>query len=1045
MADSLDIAAEVESFAYAFERALSGSAAFLVEDYFPPRDHPAFADIALELLRIDLEQRWRRGRRLSLDDYRQRFPEILGDSERLTLLAFEEYRQRCDAGEAVAPHEYVRLFGVRTTDWPSPYCVPASGGRESAGDPCVCENMDAVARFAANGAAPGRLQLPMAGDRFADFELVEELGRGSFARVFLARQSSLAHRPVALKISRGLSLEPDRLAQLQHSNIVPIYSVHQVDGLQGVCMPYLGRTTLAQVMGQMRSSGSRPRSGRELLSTIVAARDDTAGPGADPQEREAAGYAPADALAPSVRDHFRHATYADAVIWIIARLASGLAHAHERGILHRDLKPANVLFSDDGRPMILDFNLAEKARSLGVSAAMGGTLPYMSPEQLRALVTGAAVDERSDVYSLGVMLYELLTDRLPFAPPVDGSAEAIAGAISDRRRGLADVRELTAKATPSIVAVLVRCLTADPAGRYQTAEQLREDLDRHLENRPLVHVAVRSPRERTRKWMRRHPRLSSAASIGLVASLVIASLIGAWGVRERRFDRIAAQEQYRSFSQAVREARLPLVLPGADAGAYAEGKADVQSQLHRYRVLAAEDWRQSAAYLDLAPADRESLAAEVLRTLRVLATSSLKQALLVNDPHGRNELLAYAWACNAKAIDLVNGDAGRGNVAVSNQQKLIRSLLDGQDATIAAAEIQAGGASTDQELAAVALMHQGRYRAAIPRLEAWRDGDSGNVAAWMMLGAAYAGIGNHADAEVCFTTCTRLRPQLPLSYFQRGLARQQLKKFRGAVDDFSQYVQRAGQQPAALINRALASRELGDYTAAADDLDAAIDGGATQTRAYFIRAAVRRELGDLPGAEQDFQRGLELTPRDGASWIARGMAKLGQSPESALADFREAYARDPGNRLAAQNILHILSDRLHLEDEALEMLDELLAADPSDVRALATRAVLRARRGEERAAADAEAALQGEPSPKLTLQAACAYAQLSRIDPGYRAKSLHLTGRSLGSAPTLASIAASDPDLAPVRDSEEFARIIDAANVLGSAGAANLEGAATAP
>src|SRR5437763_3618638 len=101
-------------------------------------------------------------------------------------------------------------------------------------------------------------------------------------------------------------------------------------------------------------------------------------------------------------------TYIEAVLWIGAGLAAGLAHAHEHGILHRDLKPANVLLTDDGQPMLLDFNLAQDTKQAsGASAAsVGGTLPYMAPEHLEAF-RGAdrAVDARSDVYGLGVILY----------------------------------------------------------------------------------------------------------------------------------------------------------------------------------------------------------------------------------------------------------------------------------------------------------------------------------------------------------------------------------------------------------------------------------------------------------------------------------------------------------------------------------------------------------------------------------------------------------------------------------------------------------------
>ena len=118
-----------------------------------------------------------------------------------------------------------------------------------------------------------------------------------------------------------------------------------------------------------------------------------------------------------------------------ARVADGLAHAHERGILHRDLKPANILLSDDGEPLLLDFNLAADTKLRGtVSAALiGGTLPYMAPEHLRALRgEERVIDARCDLYSLGVILFELLTGNHPFKTPQGSVHEILPPMIAER-------------------------------------------------------------------------------------------------------------------------------------------------------------------------------------------------------------------------------------------------------------------------------------------------------------------------------------------------------------------------------------------------------------------------------------------------------------------------------------------------------------------------------------------------------------------------------------------------------------------------------------
>ena len=171
----------------------------------------------------------------------------------------------------------------------------------------------------------------MIAEAFPEFEPVEELGKGAFGRVFLARQRNLAGRLVVIKITSDTTTEPERLARLQHTNIVPVYSVHRTDDWQAICMPFFGRRTLRDV----------PQVGTES----------------------------------SLR--------------LIEQVAAGLEHAHRNGILHRDVKPANILVTDDGQPMLLDFNLSSDVAAQSLSRSIvGGTIPYLSPEQLESLKSG---------------------------------------------------------------------------------------------------------------------------------------------------------------------------------------------------------------------------------------------------------------------------------------------------------------------------------------------------------------------------------------------------------------------------------------------------------------------------------------------------------------------------------------------------------------------------------------------------------------------------------------------------------------------------------
>src|SRR5882672_5522330 len=238
------------------------------------------------------------------------------------------------------------------------------------------------------------IAMPEVGTEFLGFRLVQEVGKGAFARVYLAHQGDLADRLVIVKVSPIFDDESQTLAQLQHTNVVPIYSIHRASPLQAVCMPFFGLTTLAHILKDIKGQNSLPESGKTLVSTLIA-RNSTARIAHEIKQpdpiQESAQETPKEesaksAISTAILDKLQSLSYVDAVLWMAARLADGLAHAHERGILHRDLKPANILITDEGQPMLLDFNLAHdtKARSKASVALLGGTLPYMAPEQLTA-------------------------------------------------------------------------------------------------------------------------------------------------------------------------------------------------------------------------------------------------------------------------------------------------------------------------------------------------------------------------------------------------------------------------------------------------------------------------------------------------------------------------------------------------------------------------------------------------------------------------------------------------------------------------------------
>ncbi len=270
-------------------------------------------------------------------------------------------------------------------------------------------------------------------------------------------------------------------------------------------------------------------------------------------------------------------SYVEAALWIGARLAEGLAHAHERGVLHRDLKPANVLLTDEGQPMLLDFNLAEDVKAPGEAGRVGGTLPYMAPEHLAAYQGRPVdVDARSDIYALGVILYELLTGRHPFGRSVGGTAGASAALeqmIRDRTRLPPPARTLNRGVTPAVDSILRRCLAPNPARRYQTAAELQEDLDRQRLHRPLRHAPEPSLCERVGKWFRRNPRAVTATRVGVAAGVLMVLLTALLFWRGEQVARYESADRLKGFHDDLNTARLLLGARAVDVDERVEGSA----------------------------------------------------------------------------------------------------------------------------------------------------------------------------------------------------------------------------------------------------------------------------------------------------------------------------------------------------------------------------------------------------------------------------------------------------------------------------------------
>jgi WD40 repeat protein len=398
-----------------------------------------------------------------------------------------------------------------------------------------------------------------------DFRLVREIGRGGMGIVYEAEQISLRRR-VALKVLpfaaaldarqiQRFQVEAQAAACLHHRHIVPVHGVGCDRGVHYYAMQLIEGQSLAAMIAELRRldgldppDGPAPGLGRiatselaaRLLSGGLLDRPTGAGSEMSTEAGPDATTAPlpagaSDPEAPTPRasrtgtdrpatagSSTRNRDYVRGVARLALQAAEALDHAHARGIVHRDIKPGNLLLDARGRLWVTDFGLAQVRGDdrLTLSGDLLGTLRYMSPEQ--ALGRRVAIDGRTDVYSLGVTLYELLT----LQPAVNGRDPAeVLRRIAEREP--APLRRLNPAVPRDLETIIAKAMDKDPAARYATAGDLVLDLRRFLEGRP-IEARRFSGTERAWRWCRRNPVAAGFLAASSVAALAIVGVVVAF-------------------------------------------------------------------------------------------------------------------------------------------------------------------------------------------------------------------------------------------------------------------------------------------------------------------------------------------------------------------------------------------------------------------------------------------------------------------------------------------------------------------------------------
>ena len=714
---------------------------------------------------------------------------------------------------------------------------------------------------------PAGPQFPGQGETLAGYSLQRELGRGSGGRVFLASQPALADRPVVVKFIPLQGKEHLHLARLQHTNIVPLYAVQDdpARNLRILCMPYFGGTTLEHLLRELSGIPPPERSGEQLLAILGASGVQATGP---------------------ARQIFARLSYVQAMCWIGVYLAEALQYAHESGLVHLDVKPSNILIAADGQPMLLDFHLARTPLKPGGAApdGIGGTVAYMPREQQLALAAvgqGAPiplpVDRRADIYALGAVLVEALGGTLPYVP---GECISLTRRNPQVSRGLADILE--------------KCLASDASNRYSQAQDLADDLRRHLSDRPLQGVRNRNWSERFRKWRRRRPpALRIWILIGLIGTIMAALTVGMfthWN-HLRHDARLALEEGRKNRHRQRFDEALENLGNGLQNAQAVPFQGELVRQLQE-EIRETERARAAAQREQLL--DKLHALAEQVRALYGIESLPAAQLAGVEKscrafwskrgqvqqwlefsrtPEAAADLLDLALFAADLKVRLAPGAEKVKAHALALQELNEAEELFGPSAVLEqerrrhrrALNLKIGSApvplvpQTVWEHTALgrSLLQEGDLKGAQRHFrEALRLQPHGF---WPNFydGLCAGRLGLHAEALAAFSVCIGAAPKLAVCYFNRALIYSAMGQESEALRDYDQALVLDPALAAAAINRGLLHQKAKRLAEAEADFQLALRLGANPAAVYFHLATVQLERQDPAAARQSLQRALD--------------------------------------------------------------------------------------------------------------------------------------------------------------------------------------------
>lgn len=853
----------------------------------PDRPPTGPAPPPIEDLLDDFVARWRTGERPRVEEYLDR----VDDDGAIDLIS-KEYWVRATLDGRPDPREFLVRF-------------PHLADRLR-----VLLAIHQAAAVAEGESAPPALQ---PGDALGPYRLIRELGRGQYARVFLAAQTDLEDRLVVVKISRRPSLEPRLLAKAQHRHVVEVLAAGKTrdDQFHWVCLPFLGGATLADILAEWRARKAQPSSGRDLLDLL----DAVAAPEYPPLQ-----------LSRAARELIRGGSHAQAIAWMVARLAEALDHGFRRGITHEDVKPSNILVTADGDPMLLDLSLGLGLQPLDDGdPGERGSLHYMSPERLRAFVHGRGgrpprpIDNhRADIYSLGLVLAESISGRSPVRECVHRDLPwKLAEELAADRQSEASLRRRLKDVPLGLRPILARCLAVDPSDRYRAAIHLAEDLDRWRTDRPLIHCGSRSGTLPLFRWARKRKAALAGAALFLSAGL-----IGSFAALRIR-DGSEAQAAWLKAGRIWERADLfglRYTLPGRWTPIEPDDPVVLaRRRLDEYDALGQGDWRDRDDVRALDGPAREDLDAwiqeQALRLARGLEQRSGSRSDRVRALNSLEKVAAGGAAepvhrqiqALRTALDLPSGPPS----GKPGSPPWIGAYLLGVEAEIdrpreATRHYQEALAMNPQSWwsrlrLSLVQIRLGDYPEAAKHLERCLDRYPNSAGLRLELATCLLLQGRLAEALEQDNRAVELDPDLAMAYHNRQLIRALLgqsaanREDRGRFEALTQF--RHGS-----LARNL-QLELADYSQARGPL-----AGTTATIPDYLEqrlqatpddvgllvraASHRRRIGDFARARSDLDRVLEIEPANLLALYHRGLARLGLGDTSGRADL-DRVRNDP--------------------------------------------------------------------------------------------------------------------------------------------------------